>query len=139
MNRTQTFEIILKLLIAAGLGVSMFWPVSAQTPALAALDRVTAGEWQIRDRETQEKQRICIVTGRDLIQLRHQGQSCTRIVVEDGAEQVTVQYTCKGKGYARTSIRIETSSLVQIDSQGIAGDRHFAFSAEARRLGPCKG
>jgi hypothetical protein len=48
-----------------------------------------------------------------------------------------VQYTCRGRGYGRTHIRRETSRLVQIDTQGIADGRPFAFAAEARRVGDC--
>jgi hypothetical protein len=50
---------------------------------------------------------------------------------------VTVQYTCRGRGFGRTHIRRETDRLVQIDTQGIADSRPFAFSVEARRTGDC--
>jgi len=63
--------------------------------------------------------------------------SCDRLVVEDGPSEVTVQYTCRGQGYGRTSIRRETSRLVQIQSQGIRNGLPFEFSAEARRVGDC--
>ena len=58
-------------------------------------------------------------------------------MVQDNNSEVIVQYTCRGKGYGRTHIRRETSRLVQIDSQGIAGGLPFEFSAEARRVGDC--
>ena len=72
------------------------------------------------------------------MQLRHAGSACSRFVVEDAADKVTVQYTCKGNGYGRTSIRRETSTLVQIESQGIQGGLPFQFKAEARRTGACR-
>ena len=59
------------------------------------------------------------------------------VVVEDGARDVTVQYTCRGNGYGRTHIRKETGTLVQIDSQGISGGKPFQFTAEARQTGRC--
>ena len=58
-------------------------------------------------------------------------------MIEDGANAVTVQYTCQGSGYGRTQIKRETSRLVQIESQGIAGGLPFEFTAEARRVGDC--
>ncbi len=40
-------------------------------------------------------------------------------------------------GSGRTTIRVETPRLVQIETQGIADQSPFAFSAEARRIGTC--
>ena len=57
--------------------------------------------------------------------------------VEDGAARLTVQYTCPGNGYGRTSIRRETDSLVQLESQGIHQGMPFEMTAEARRTGDC--
>ena len=43
----------------------------------------------------------------------------------------------RGRGYGRTSIRLETDRLVQIRTQGIADGLPFEYSAEARRVGDC--
>lgn len=137
MTRTLFFEVGLKLLLAAGLATALFMPAAAQAPGLAMLDGLSAGQWEIRYRGSAVSERICLRNGRQLIQLRHPGEKCTRIVVEDGAEQVTVQYTCRGNGYGRTNIRKETASLVQIDGQGIVGTKHYEFTAEGRRIGSC--
>jgi hypothetical protein len=111
----------------------------AQVRQLSVLGRLEAGEWELRTRDDAEApQRLCLRDGRRLIQLRHAGQKCSRMVVEDTPEQMTVQYTCPGRGYGRTQIRLESQSLVQIDSQGIAEGLPFAFAAEARRLGSCR-
>ena len=127
----------MKATVAIGLAASLMLPAAAQSPSLAMLDQLTRGEWEVRDRDTQEKRKVCVRTGRELIQLRHLGLRCDRIVVEDGPREVTVQYTCRGKGYGRTNIRQETRSLVQIEGQGIAGTTHFEFTAEARKVGSC--
>ena len=81
---------------------------------------------------------ICLGDVAQLVQLRHASSQCSRFVVEHAANKVTVQYTCRGNGYGRTSIRKETNTLVQIESQGIAGGLPFQFKAEARRTGACK-
>lgn len=101
------------------------------------LDSLDRGGWEVRYRDGSSAQRICVRTGRELIQLRHRGSGCNRFVVEDGTSDVTVQYTCRGDGYGRTHIRKESSGLVQIDSQGIAGGKPFQFTAEARQTGSC--
>ena len=112
-------------------------PATAQAPSLAMLDGLAKGQWEIDFRDDTPNRKICLRTGRELIQLRHTANNCTRYVVEDGASEVTVQYTCPGDGYGRTNIRRETGSLVQIKGQGIKGSTPFQFVAEARRIGAC--
>ena len=112
-------------------------PAAAQAPGLAMLDRLQPGEWEVRFRDGSTAHRLCVRSGRELIQLRHTDRGCSRYVVDDGASEVTVQYTCKGTGYGRTSIRRESSVLAQLESQGIAGGLPFQFTAEARRVGAC--
>jgi len=126
-------------LIFAGLAAGFVAPAIGQGAALAMLDRLDRGNWEMRVRGSDGGvQRMCLDSGRALIQLRHQGQKCRRVVVEDSASEVTVQYTCPGRGYGRTQIRRESGTLVQIDSQGIANGLPFAFAAEARRVGDCR-
>lgn len=113
-------------------------PVVAQAPGLAMLDSLQDGEWELRFRDSATARRICVRDGRELIQIRHTQSGCNRYVVEDGTSEVTVQYTCRGNGYGRTSIRRETNRLVQIESQGIVDGLPFQFTAEGRRVGPCR-
>lgn len=125
---------------AMGLALAAAAPAAGERPALAMLDRLEKGRWELRVRAEQGSvQRLCLSDARRLIQLRHPAASCDRLIVNDDPSQVTVQYTCRGQGYGRTHIRRETSRLVQIDSQGIADGLPFAFAAEARRVGDCAG
>jgi hypothetical protein len=113
-------------------------PASGQRPALAMLDQLDHGMWELRPRDGRNAvERLCVTSGRRLIQLRHSESACERFVVDDQPGQVTVQYTCRGRGYGRTHIRRESNRLVQIDSQGIAEGLPFDFTAEARRVGDC--
>lgn len=121
------------IMAAAGLVAA---PALAQG-SLAMLDSLDKGGWEVRYRDGSTSRKICVRSGREFIQLRHNAGNCNRFVVEDGAGEVTVQYTCRGNGYGRTSIRKETSALVQIDSHGISEGKPFQFSAEARRTGSC--
>lgn len=120
--------------LASGGGVVA---AAAQAPSLAMLDQLEPGQWQLRFRDGSAPRKICIRNGRELVQLRHPNSKCSRYVIEDGRNEVTVQYTCRGSNYGRTSIRRETASLAQIESQGIAGGLPFQFTAEARRTGNC--
>lgn len=137
MMKIRSSHSSLRLLLAMGICATLAWPVAAQAPSLAMLDRLEPGLWELRDRGTAGKTRICIRSGRDLIQLRHPSKACNRIVIEDGDSEVTVQYMCKGDGYGRTNIRLETAGLVQIEGQGIADSHPFEFSIEARMTGAC--
>ena len=121
------------LLVLALLAV----PVAAQGLGLAMLDRIEKGSWELRNREDGSRQRICVRTGREFIQLRHRQRGCDQLIVRDGPDEVTVQYTCRGSGYGRTTIRHEGSGLVQIRSQGIVNGTPFTLEGEARRQGAC--
>jgi hypothetical protein len=122
--------------LAASAGLSA--PVASQRNGLAMLDQIESGRWEIRLRDgSRRSYPICVNNGRKLIQLRHEALSCERLIVDDQPDSVTVQYTCRGRGYGRTSIRRETNRLVQIETQGIAEGLPFDFAAEARRIGDC--
>jgi hypothetical protein len=115
-------------------------PAHGQKPPLAMLDDLERGGWELRERGGDGSVRpICLDNARRLIQLRHPGVPCSSVIVEDGATQVTVQYSCRGQGYGRTQIRRETNRLIQIDSQGIVNGLPFSYSAEGRRTGACAG
>lgn len=128
--------------VSTGVAAVVLTAVSAvaagQVPALGMLDQLEQGRWELRVRgETGANRQLCVRDGRELIQLRHAAATCSRHIVDDTAAEVTIQYTCRGAGYGRTTVRRETNRLVQIDSQGIAEGLPFAFMAEARRVGNC--
>ena len=107
----------------------------AQRAQLAGLTQLDAGRWEVRMRDPSlPSEQICISDGRQLIQLRHRKQSCERFVVSDQPNDMTIQYTCHGKGYGRTDIHRMSDRLVQIETQGIADGLPFHFAAEARWL-----
>ncbi|HET6525856.1 hypothetical protein [Sphingopyxis sp.] len=112
--------------------------VPAQAPSLAMLDRLEKGSWQLRERGKDSVVRtVCVGDARRMIQVYHPGATCSRYVIEDAPNSVTVHYTCPGAGHGRTTIRSETNRLVQIDTQGIAEGRPFSQAIEARRTGGC--
>ena len=112
-------------------------PLAGRAAELGMLDSLAKGAWSLRIRDNGTEQRICVRDGREFIQLRHRQTGCSRFVVQDGADEVVVQYTCRGNGYGRTSIRREGNGLVQVQSQGIIDGAPFAISGEARLSGSC--
>lgn len=133
MAKVVKLQIVLGCL-AVGLAAA---PVAAGVAELAMLDTLQPGAWEIRSRIDGSRRSLCVRNGRDFIQLQHRQTGCTRFVVQDDPEEVTVQYTCRGDGYGRTTIRREGSALVQLQSQGSQGGSPFAIEGEARRIGTC--
>lgn len=131
-----------RALIALGAVLLVSPAASAPQPGkLGALARLEPGRWQLRDLDNVRAapQSICVADPTVLIQLRHRGAPCSRLVLSQNAETATVQYTCPANGFGRTSLRLETPRLAQIDTQGIADNAPFAYRAEARRVGSCGG
>ena len=112
-------------------------PLAGQAAELGMLDSLAKGAWNLRIRDDGSQQRICVRDGREFIQLRHRQAGCSRFVVQDAADEVVIQYTCRGNGYGRTSIRREGNGLVQVESQGIVDGAPFSISGEARHNGSC--
>ena len=112
-------------------------PFAGNAAELDMLDSLTKGAWNLRVRDDGSEERICVRDGRELIQIRHKQSGCSRFVVRDDPNEVIVQYTCRGNGYGRTSIRREGNGLVQLQSQGIIDGAPFSISGEARHSGAC--
>jgi hypothetical protein len=126
------------LVVAVAIGIAT--PAFGQRSAASMLDQLESGRWELRSSGNRgQSEQICLRDGRRLIQLRHPLANCERMIVAEDRDEVTVQYTCRGRGYGRTHIRLETGRLVQIDSQGIVDGSPFDFTAEGRRVGDCPG
>lgn len=139
---TQTAGRALRRIAGIGLAalVMAAAPAAGQRQALVMLDRIQTGQWELVARDgSRARERVCLRDGRRLIQWRHPASTCERLIVDDTATEVTVQYTCRGQGFGRTSIRMETSRLFQMQTQGIANGLPFDFAAEGRYIGPCAG
>jgi hypothetical protein len=110
----------------------------AQAPTIAALQMIQPGQWALRSRSDPAQSRsLCLGDPALLFQIRHGGAACTRFVVTNDPRGATVQYRCPGAGNGRTTIKVETPRLIQIDSQGIANNEPFMIEYEGRRVGEC--
>ena len=105
-------------------------------PDVEALSKLERGRWQLRGSDG-ESRSICLGDPAVLIQLEHEGVSCKHEVVASEAGGATVQYSCPGRGYGHTGIRIETPRLARIDTQGLVDGRPFSYRVEARKVGAC--
>ena len=137
MKRISGKRKLAVLAAVAGFGVAV--PSVAQAPGLAALKDIRPGQWEIRSHTKGDPARkICLRNPAQLLMLQHRGAKCSKpYVIQNDAIQATVSYSCPGKGNGRTTLRVENSELLQLNTQGIAGNAPFAISAEARRIGSC--
>lgn len=105
-------------------------------PDLEALAKLERGRWQLRDAAGQTRS-ICLGDPAALIQLEHEGVSCEQEILASDKGGATVQYTCPGRGFGHTSLRVETPRVARIDTQGLVDGRPFSYRAEARKVGSC--
>ena len=136
-------ETRMKRRLAAALAVA----ACAAAPALAqrtaeapALGRLEKGLWQVRIVGARQvaPRPICLGDRAMLAQLRHRDYRCTRTVSASTPNSVTINYECAGVASGMSTVRVETSRLARIESQGIDNGLPFAFRAEARRVGTCR-
>jgi hypothetical protein len=126
--------------VALGAVMILAAPATAQGgQRLAAIGKLEPGLWQLRnlDHSTGAPQSICVADPSMLLQVQHRNSPCSRLVVANSGTSATVHYTCPANGYGHTSVRVETSRLAKIDTQGIMDHAPFAYRAEARRVGAC--
>lgn len=104
--------------------------------ALSALSALEPGLWQLRA-PGEPTRNLCLGDPFALMQLRHAGAACSRLVIEDEKSVATIHYSCPGAGWGRTTLRVATPRSARIETQGIAGNAPFDVSLDARRTGDC--
>jgi hypothetical protein len=104
-----------------------------------AMTTVQPGLWSIHalDRGESDVPAFCVSDPTRLLQFRHPGQNCSRFIIADTPRVATIQYSCPGAGWGRTSVRILSPGQLRLDTQGIADNAPFALAAEAKRIGDC--
>ncbi|MGE4409851.1 MAG: DUF3617 domain-containing protein [Sphingobium sp.] len=111
-------------------------------PPMRALEGIERGLWELRDRSagrgSPPAARLCVRDPAQLIHVRHRGLRCRNFVVMDNPGRGAVTYQCEDSGTGRTDLRVETSHLVQIQTQGIADGAPFSLALEARWVGRCR-
>ncbi|WP_093010941.1 DUF3617 domain-containing protein [Sphingobium sp. YR768] len=138
MSRTKLRQLCAAAAFMMATTVAAAVPGAANAPGPVALRTLEPGEWELRDRgDGAETRKLCVTDLRQLLQVRHGAALCRSFTVADAPNAVSVTYDCAAAGNGRTDLRIETTHLVQIRSQGIADGAPFAFAAEGRRVGAC--
>jgi hypothetical protein len=125
------------VILLALAGAAVAGAAASQTGG-PVLGRLESGLWQLRSLEGGAALgAVCLGDPAILGQLRHRGLSCRRTVVGQGQDSVELHYNCPA-AFGQTAIRVETSRLARVETQGVDNGVPFAFRAEARRVGPCR-
>lgn len=129
--------ITLSLIIGA---LTMVMPNNIKAQNSNLLSSLKSGLWQFREKARGNNivDAICVGDVSKMIKIKNKNDSCTFKMLSQSGNSVTYDYNCAGKGKGRTTIRKETSGLVQISSQGITDGQLFDFKLEARHAGSCR-
>ncbi|MES2986981.1 MAG: hypothetical protein V4808_03655 [Pseudomonadota bacterium] len=104
-----------------------------QVTATRAIDR---GQWQLRD-SSGGLRKLCLTNPKVLLQIEHGAAQCEHVVVENGARQAVIRYSCAGHGNGRTTLTVESGRLFSLDTQGVVDGLPFSEQYEGRLLGAC--
>ncbi|MEP6784239.1 MAG: hypothetical protein ABI898_00695 [Sphingomonadales bacterium] len=129
-------SISLRLLVLPAIGLLA---TAADAPSLVALGQLQPGQWTLTSREGDfPARKLCLGDPRVLLQVRQPvTATCTRFVITNDPNVSTVHYTCPGSGSGRTTVRVETPRLAQVNTQGLVNGTPFDLTLEARRTGEC--
>lgn len=103
---------------------------------LTALNSLQPGLWELKTRGAPPRT-MCVTNMAAFLRLRHAHAECSTLVIANGPTSATVQYSCPGAGWGRTTVHAISSGSATIDTQGIADRAPFAFESDARRIGSC--
>ena len=124
------------LAAAAALGAAPAYALVAGHAA--ALSKIERGRWHVRELDSAvASATLCLGDPAQILRFAHRNASCTADVFEDGARGATIQYSCPGRGFGHTHVRVETPRAMLIDTQGLSNGRPFSYRLEARRVGAC--
>lgn len=128
-------KILLRLLAVPLVGIGV---TAAESPSLSALGLLQPGQWTLTSRDGDFATRsMCMTDARLLLQVKQPVGTCSRFVVANDPRSATITYTCQGAGNGRTTVRVETPRLAQVETQGLVGRIPFDLAIEARRTGDC--
>jgi hypothetical protein len=126
-------------LMLAGIALSAVPAFALATIGVGPREKIEAGRWQVRELDNGvAATTVCLGDPAQLVRFEHRRTSgCLSQVLASGEKHATVQYSCRGRGYGHSAVRVETPRSVRIDTQGLSNGRPFSYRLEAQRVGAC--
>ena len=110
---------------------------TAHSPDLALLNALQKGEWTLKQRGSESNKKVCLGNPEILLQIQHGKTACSHYVIQDTPKSLRVSYKCGSADHGVTTIKGESSGLIQLQTQGIKDNAPFSLSFEGRRTGGC--
>ena len=110
--------------------------VIAAPPKPAALAQAAPGLWEVAGYPgAKEPARECVADLAQLAQYEHRRQRCTSSLVSDRPPSTTIEYSCQGGGFGRSTLTMITPRSLRVETQGISDNLPFNYVLQARRVG----
>lgn len=113
------------------------FPATAQSPDMILLSGLQKGEWTLKQRGSENSKKVCLGNPEVLLQIQHSRAACSRYVIQDTPKSLRVSYKCGSADHGVTTIKGESSGLIQVQTQGIKDNAPFSLNFEGRRTGAC--
>jgi len=124
-----------RFLMPAGLALAALALAAATLPPTIA---GSGGLWELsRSATGTNPERRCVPQAAVLAQWEHRGARCTRVVISATATEAVIHYTCTGRGFGQSRLKVITPRTLRIETQGISGGFPFNYVLHARRVGNC--
>jgi hypothetical protein len=124
--------------LAAVMTLGVTTAAAPDTVQSKALSRLETGQYELKIIGATDTPRlVCLADAAMLVQLQHPGITCSRLVVADGFDSATINYSCASGGHGRTVVTITTPRSFDIQTQGISGGAPFDVDYQGRRVGAC--
>lgn len=128
------FSVRTLLAISGVSGAALALGAASLPPVLSS----SGGLWDVgRSATGAGAERICVPNAAALAQWEHRGKACSRTVISSSSEQAVIHYTCQGKDFGHSTVRVITPRSLRIDTQGISDGYPFSYVLHARRAGNC--
>lgn len=127
---------MIRFLMPAGLALASLALAAATTlpPTIAG----SGGLWELsRSATGTNPERRCVPQAAVLAQWEHRRAQCTRVVISSTATEAVIHYTCTGRGFGQSRLKVITPRTLRIETQGISGGFPFNYVLHARRVGDC--
>jgi hypothetical protein len=125
-----------RFLMPAGLALASLALAAATTlpPTIAG----SGGLWELsRSATGTNPERRCVPQAAVLAQWEHRRAQCTRVVISATAAEAVIHYTCTGRGFGQSRLKVITPRTLRIETQGISEGFPFNYVLHARRVGDC--
>ena len=122
------------LTAAAGLTAALLLGAASLPPVLTAPN----GLWEVsRSATGAGAEKSCVPEAAALALWEHRRAKCTRTIISSSATGAVIHYTCQGKDFGQSTIKVITPRTLRIQTQGISQGFPFSYVLHARRVGNC--